>query len=98
MLADRGFDIQDSVGICCARVAIPSFTKGKKQLTGVDVDQTRRIVNVRTYVEHVIGFIHQKYTFLCGTLPIDFITPRDDGVPLIDKVVVVCCVCIEQYM
>ena len=27
VLADRGFDIQDSVGICCARVAIPAFTK-----------------------------------------------------------------------
>ena len=25
MLADRGFDIQDSVGICCARVAILAF-------------------------------------------------------------------------
>ena len=29
VLADRGFDIQDSVGICCAHVAIPAFTKGK---------------------------------------------------------------------
>lgn len=91
VLADRGFDIQDSVGICCARVAIPAFTKGKKQLTGIDVEQTRRIANVRIHVERVIGFIRQKYTFLSGTLPIDFITSRDDGVPLIDKVVVVCC-------
>ena len=72
-------------------MAIPSFTKGKKQLTGIDVEQTRRIANVRIHVERVIGFICQKYTFLSGTLPIDFITPRDDGVPLIDKVVVVCC-------
>ena len=91
MLANRGFDIQDSVGICSARVAIPAFTKGKKQLTGIDVEQTRRIANVRIHVERVIGFIRQKYTFLSGTLPIDFITPRDDGVPLIDKIVVVCC-------
>ena len=72
-------------------MAIPSFTKGKKQLTGIDVEQTRRIANVRIHVELVIGFIRQKYTFLSGTLPIDFITPRDDGIPLIDKVVVVCC-------
>ena len=72
-------------------MAIPSFTKGKKQLTGIDVEQTRRIANVRIHVERVIGFIRQKYTFLSGTLPIDFITPRDDGIPLIDKVVVVCC-------
>ena len=72
-------------------MAIPAFTKGKKQLTGIDVEQTRRIANVRIHVERVIGFIRQKYTFLSGTLPIDFITPRDDGVPLIDKIVVVCC-------
>ena len=72
-------------------MAIPSFTKGKKQLTGIDVEQTRCIANVHIHVERVIGFIRQKHTFLSGTLPIDFITPRDDGIPLIDKVVVVCC-------
>jgi hypothetical protein len=48
IFADRGFNIEDSVGIYCARVSIPAFTKGgKKQLTGIDVEQTRRIANVR---------------------------------------------------
>lgn len=28
ILADRGFDIEDSEGIYCARVIIPAFTKG----------------------------------------------------------------------
>ena len=45
ILADCGFDIEDSVGIYCARVSISAFTKGKKQLTGIDVEQTRRIAN-----------------------------------------------------
>ena len=27
--ADRGFDIEDSVGLSCAEVKIPAFTKGK---------------------------------------------------------------------
>ncbi len=31
ILADRGFDIKESVGLYCATVAIPNFTKGKKQ-------------------------------------------------------------------
>ena len=91
VLADRGFDIQDSVGIYCARVAIPAFTRGKKQLTGIDVEQTRRIANIRIHVERVIGLIRQKYTFLSGTLPIDFITHKSNGVPMIDSIVVVCC-------
>ena len=68
VLPNRGIDIQDSVGICCARVAIPAFTKGKKQLTGIDVEQTRCIANVCIHVERIIGLIRQKYTFLSGTL------------------------------
>ena len=93
ILADRGFDIEDSVGIYCARVSIPAFTK--KQLTGIDVEQTRRIANVCIHVERVIGTIRQKHTFLSGTQPIDFITPREDGVALLDKVVSVCCALIK---
>lgn len=30
VLADRGFLIAESVGMCCATLAIPAFTKGKK--------------------------------------------------------------------
>ena len=73
ILADRGFDIQEPVGFYCARVRIPSFTKGKKQLTGIEVEQTRHIANVRIHVERVIGVLHQKYTFLSKTQLIDFL-------------------------
>ena len=31
--ADRGFNIHDSAGMFCAEVHLPSFTKGKKQLS-----------------------------------------------------------------
>ena len=33
VLADRGFNISDSVGIMQATLHIPAFTKGKDQLT-----------------------------------------------------------------
>ncbi len=62
ILADRGFDIKESVGLYCATVAIPNFTKGKKQLTGIEVEQSRRIANVRIHVERVIGVVRQKFT------------------------------------
>lgn len=57
-----------------ATLLIPAFTKGKDQLTAVEVHETRTIANVRIHVERVIGFIKQKYTILQGTLPIHFLT------------------------
>ena len=58
VLADRGFDIHESVGLMCAKVKIPSFIKGRKQLSAIDVESSRAIVNVRIHVERVIGQIH----------------------------------------
>ena len=64
MLADRGFDIRESVGVMCAEVHIQAFTKGKKQLSTKEVESTRKIANVRIHVERVIGSVRQKYTIL----------------------------------
>ena len=91
ILADRGFDIQDSVSLYCARITMPAFTRGKKQLTGIEVEQTRRIANVRIHVERVIGSVRQKYSILSATQPIDFVTSRDGKVPTLDKIVCICC-------
>ena len=43
VLADRGFDISDSVGLYFAQLKLPSFTRGKKQLSAIEVEETRRI-------------------------------------------------------
>ena len=67
VLADRGFDIQDSVGSHCARLSIPAFTMGKNQLSGIDIEQSRQIANVRIHVERVIGNIRQKFFLLSAT-------------------------------
>lgn len=40
VLADRGFDIKDSVGMMCAEVKVPAFTKGGCQLDAKDVENT----------------------------------------------------------
>lgn len=91
VLADRGFDIADSVGIMGAELKIPTFTKGKKQLSGEDVEKTRRIANVRIHVERVIGSLRQKYTILQGTLPIDYVYVSDTKATTLDKICLVCC-------
>ena len=38
ILADRGFDIAESVGTMQARLHIPAFTKGKSQLSALEVE------------------------------------------------------------
>lgn len=92
VLADRGFDIAESVGMMQASLHIPAFTKGKNQLSPVEVEETRTIANVRIHVERVIGMVRQKYSILHSTIPIDFVTKRaGEDVPLIDRIVRVCC-------
>ena len=57
ILADRGFNIKDSVGFYCAEVKLLAFARGKKRLSQLEVDTTRQLARVRTHVERVIGLI-----------------------------------------
>ena len=92
VLADRGFDIAELVAMMQAHLHIPAFTKGKPQLSAVEVESTRKIANVRIHVERVIGCVRQKYGILQGTLPIDFVSKRlGEDIPVIDRIVRVCC-------
>ena len=96
VLADRGFDISETVGIMQARLHIPSFTKEKDQLTASEVEETHAITNIRIHVERVIGAVCQRYTILQGTLPglppIDFVIKRNqEDIPLINSIIHVSC-------
>ena len=92
VLADRGFDIAESVGTMQAQLHIPAFTKGKQQLSALEVENTRTIANVRIHVECVIGAVRQRYTILQATLPIDFLSSRKgEELPLVDCIICVCC-------
>lgn len=91
VLADRGFNIQESVSMYCAEVKIPPFTRGKKQLSKFEVDSSRQLSRVRIHVERVIGVIRQKYTILESRLPINMIMCHKEDYSVIDKIVTVCC-------
>ena len=91
ILADRGFDIKESVGLYCARIQLPAYTRGKKQLEAISIEQTRNIANVRIHVERVIGLLRQKYSILSATHPIDSVRCTNDSTPQLDKIVNVCC-------
>ncbi|XP_014677799.1 PREDICTED: uncharacterized protein LOC106817631 [Priapulus caudatus] len=92
VLADRGFDIEDSVAVKGACLEIPAFTRGKSQLDAVEVENTRAIASVRIHVERVIGNLRKKYTLLKSIIPIRMLQCQGNtNVTTLDKVVFVAC-------
>ena len=96
VLADRGFNIEESVGLMCAELKIPAFTKGKSQLSPMEVEMTRKIAHVRIHVERVIGLVRNKYTILQGPLPLDFLCSEGTDTPVVDKIATVCCALVNM--
>ena len=84
------------MGLFCPTIKIPAFTKGKKQLSGIEVEQTRRIANVRIHVERVIRNILKKYSILSATQPIDFVTVRNGDATTLDKIVTSFCALVNM--
>lgn len=93
ILADRGFLVEESLGACGASLHIPAFTKGKDQLSALEIEKTRNIANVRIHVERVIGCVRQHFTILSatGVLPKEYYQYKQDDVVLLDAIVKVCC-------
>ena len=79
VLADRGFSVDDDLAVCGAKLLLPSYTKGKSQLSQKDVEQSRRLARVRIHVERVIGQMRKKYTILHNTLPVSLIKCPSDS-------------------
>lgn len=91
IMADRGFLIEEELALQGAKLTIPAFTKGKKQLSQKDVELSRQIANVRIHVERVIGLLKNRYTILQSRLPITLIKRKGDTeVATVDKLVTVC--------
>ena len=66
VLADRWFALAEDLAIHGARLEIPSFTRGKKQLSQEDVEKSKRLSKVQIHVERVIGLLKNRYTILKG--------------------------------
>ena len=60
VMADRGFNIAETVGTYGSRLQIPSFTKGKEQLRAEEIESTRTTANVRINVERVLRNLRKK--------------------------------------
>jgi DDE superfamily endonuclease len=98
LMADRGFKINDSVQFYRAKLAIPDFTRGKKQLHPLEVENTRKIASVRIHVERIIGLVKRKFGILQTTIPLEFLKKKKtDQEPTIDKIVKVCCCLVNLH-
>ena len=93
VLADRGFDVADSVAMLGATLDIPAFTRGCTQLPPSDVEATRKLANVRIHVERIIGAVRQRFQVLSatGVLQKEFISQKNSRGVVLDSVVRVCC-------
>ena len=78
VLADRGFDIADDMAVHGASLVIPSFTRGKKQLSLQEVECSQKITKVRIHVERVTGLLKNQYTILQGTLLVTNLKRKQD--------------------
>ena len=66
ILTDRGFNTHVSVGMFCAEVQMPVFTKGKKQSSQAEVNTSRQPSRVCIHVKGAIGAVRQKYMHRAG--------------------------------
>ena len=57
ILADRGFNVSEAVGLYCASINTPPFTIGKKQLSKFEMDNFRELSRFRIHVERIIAFL-----------------------------------------
>jgi hypothetical protein len=90
VLADRGFDIAESVGLMYAYVKIPAFTKGQSQLKAKDLEETMKIAHIRIHVERVISNLGGKCKLLTDMLHIEMVLScKGEEMTFLDKVVVV---------
>ena len=84
--ADRGFLIAEEVATREAVLEIPSFTRGKSQMPAKDVDESRRVAQVRIYVERVIGRL-KTFKILNSTIPISQVDLLNDVMIVVSALV-----------
>lgn len=85
VLADRGFLIDDDVAARGARLALPSFTRGKTQLSMRSVEKSRKLARVRIHVERMMERL-KNFRILAGVLPLSLV-PHIDNIVMITAAV-----------
>ncbi|XP_057690824.1 uncharacterized protein LOC130915103 [Corythoichthys intestinalis] len=88
VLADRDFDVANSIALRHATLHIP---RSKSQLDTMDVSETRKIANVRIHVERVLEMVRKKMSVLNSVVPFTMIQSANDETTCLDKIVAIAC-------
>jgi len=62
-MADRGFRLQEDFGMLQCELVVPSFTKGKLQLSAKDAELSRAMSRDWIHVERVVGVLNKKLSY-----------------------------------
>lgn len=90
VLADCGFSIDESVGLFCVSLKIPTFIRGKPSYQHMKWKKQEKLL-MSKYM--LIGLVHQKYQILqSGALPTEYMYKKaGESHSVIDKIEVICC-------
>ena len=83
ILADRGFLIEEDITSRNCYMIMPSFTKGKKQLSQKEVECSRQLARVRIHVERAIQRI-KIFQVLNTSMQLSL-------VPQVNSILTICC-------
>jgi hypothetical protein len=81
-LADRGCLVSEEIAAHGVTLRMPSFTRGKQQLSAMEVHKSKCLSNVRIHVERVIEKM-RNYLILQSTIPVNQVCLLDDIVVII---------------
>ncbi|XP_063422855.1 uncharacterized protein LOC134707203 isoform X2 [Mytilus trossulus] len=86
VLADRGFLIRDELASRGAELIIPSFVKGKDQLSAFEVERSRNIAHVRIHVEREMERL-KNFRILSGKMSMNMV-PHSDSIMTICSAII----------
>ena len=86
VMADRGFLIREELASCGAELIMPAFTKGKPQLSAYEVENSRKISNVRIHVERAMERL-KNFRVLSERMPMNMV-PHADSIMTICAAIV----------
>jgi DDE superfamily endonuclease/Helix-turn-helix of DDE superfamily endonuclease len=87
IMADRGYTITEELGSRGAKLNVPAFTRGRKQLSAPEIIKTRRIASVRIHVERAIARL-KSFRILKNTFPLKSVESIED--------IIMCCAALSN--